>query len=79
MTGTSKCVRDGDHELGVGGAGGAGVVIDVVHAHVEFASTREKQEPERVRSARDGEVDTRSRSRESARGQQLVRTRHALG
>ena len=37
---------EGRDELGVGGAGGACVVIDVMDSHLEPGATGEKQEPE---------------------------------
>jgi len=37
---------EGGDELRIGGAGGACVVIDVMHSHVESGITSEKQEPE---------------------------------
>jgi hypothetical protein len=57
-----------DHELGVGRAGRARVMIHVVHAHIETSVKCEEQETERVRSTRHGKIDF-SRQRERTRVQ----------
>jgi hypothetical protein len=46
-----------DHELGVGRAGGARVMIHVVHPHTETSVQCQEQETERIRPSRDGKID----------------------
>jgi hypothetical protein len=44
--GNVKLLRHGRDKLSVRGAGGTGVVIDVVHAYVKSRRSSEQQEPE---------------------------------